>query len=254
MGKDRGGFPFIKDWSGDKLPGDYNSARVAVGQEGVWDDDFCLHTNVRSCLETFFKGAKKTDVLMFIMGMAYDINNGKIDERAWLRSSASAFRRHITATFPGKVFRVTNSQTLKHVQHMTPSLLEMDQMLWELWRPGSEPDEEQWYTIDQWSINRGRDDLYNDHVHWVGPLTQATLHQVLNLLCPGEGIEEVLQWPRLDLIGKMLVHEDSARGKQYFVADSRGVCVSIAIFVIIVTIHITVILVTSSHQHHHNHP
>ena len=44
-----------------------------------------------------------------------------------------------------------------------------------------------WYLIDQWSINKQRDHLYNDHVHYVGPLTFATLHQILNIMCPKQG-------------------------------------------------------------------
>ena len=44
-----------------------------------------------------------------------------------------------------------------------------------------------WYTIDQWEINTDRGNLYNDHVHYVGPLTIATLTQMLNVVCPSEG-------------------------------------------------------------------
>jgi hypothetical protein len=46
-----------------------------------------------------------------------------------------------------------------------------------------------WYTIDQWAINEGRDHLYNDHIHYSGKLTHATLFQVLNMICPQFGID-----------------------------------------------------------------
>ena len=54
-----------------------------------------------------------------------------------------------------------------------------------LWAPGSE--ELPWYHIDQWSINKGRYQYYNDHVHFIGPLSFATVMLVLNELCPGGG-------------------------------------------------------------------
>ena len=44
-----------------------------------------------------------------------------------------------------------------------------------------------WYTLDQWEINKGRQRLYNDHVHFVGPLTFAALTQMLNIVCPNGG-------------------------------------------------------------------
>lgn len=58
-----------------------------------------------------------------------------------------------------------------------------------LCRPGSEDENTMWYTIDQWAINAGRDYLYNDHIHYSGKLTHATLFQVLNTICPKLGID-----------------------------------------------------------------
>lgn len=67
---------------------------------------------------------------------------------------------------------------------ITPWLEETNKVLWELWKPGAESEDEMWYTIDQWAINEGRSNLYNDHLHYNGPLELAGLTQVLNELCP----------------------------------------------------------------------
>ena len=63
----------------------------------------------------------------------------------------------------------------------------LDDIFWEVFQPNSEPEDQMWYTIDQWAINKGRNHLYNDDIHFVGPLNSATVHQVLNMLCPGGG-------------------------------------------------------------------
>jgi hypothetical protein len=44
----------------------------------------------------------------------------------------------------------------------------------------------QWSVVDQWGINQGREALYNDHVHFSGPLSQATWHIILSSLCGAE--------------------------------------------------------------------
>ena len=117
--------------------------------------------------------------------MPYALTHPAIDFDAWISSSAAGFRSNLAATFPGKVFRFTNAQTLKHVAQMTPLLKKIDDLIWPIWYPSG--DESAWYTIDQWAINENRNHYYNDHVHFNGPLTHATLHQVLNMLCPDLG-------------------------------------------------------------------
>ena len=221
---DRGGFPFLRDKSVTELPSNPNDAESNL----VWAEDNCINRDVRSCFHVFFNESTENDVLMFVSGMPYATSFGStiVDGQSWLRSSAAAFRGHLAATFRGHVFRVTNSQTRTTAKHLTPYLLQIDEMLWELWQPGSEPEAQRWYTIDQWAINRGRDHLYNDHVHWVGPLTSATLHQMLNILCPGGGKDTLL------FESKLFFHDakpteggtlaDNGGQRSYYFMDKEG--------------------------------
>jgi hypothetical protein len=143
----------------------------------------------RSCFQKLFVNATKNDILVFTLGMPYAFENALLDMDRWITSSAAAFRSHLTATFPGKIFRFTNAQTLKHVASMTPILHHIDyDLLWPVWYPSAD-EENSWFTIDQWAINENRNHYYNDHVHFNGPLTHAMLTQVLNLLCPDLGLK-----------------------------------------------------------------
>ena len=75
---------------------------------------------------------------------------------------------------------------IETANHVTNFLRKEDEMLWNAWKPSNYNDSlsNRWYIIDQWAINEFRGHLYNDHVHYVGNLTFATLHQVLNVMCP----------------------------------------------------------------------
>ena len=55
----------------------------------------------------------------------------------------------------------------------------------EIWYPGSE--KRPWFALDQKAINEGRTMFYNDQLHFVGPLTVASLTQILNMVCPSGG-------------------------------------------------------------------
>jgi hypothetical protein len=187
----RGGFPFLTNISDYELAERSlpNTPNEAMGQSIFWEDDNCIHMNTRDCLAKFFHGSTSQDIAIINLGMPYTVIHPLIDTFAWIKSSASAFRSHLTETFPGKVFRTSNAQMLKHVAHSTPLLQEIDhKALWPMWMPGSEKEDRMWYTIDQWAINEGRNHLYNDHVHYNGPLTHAMLHQVLNIVCPNMGL------------------------------------------------------------------
>lgn len=188
---DRGGFPFMRDETLVTLPGSPNDL-PRFKEDGFWDDDNCVNMPTRKCLQKFFSGSTANDVLIFTVGMPYckDYKAGQTNDWSWLRSSASAFRGHIDATFPGVVFHQSGAQLLYQVAGVTPCMKEVDDILWEIMYPVEyDPinPNAQWYTIDQWDINRDRDPYYNDHVHYVGPLTNAMLSQVLNELCPGGG-------------------------------------------------------------------
>jgi hypothetical protein len=63
--------------------------------------------------------------------------------------------------------------------YATPELERVNRVLWEMWPPASQ--DLPWYTIDQWAINKDRHYLYEDNIHFTGPLAQAMLHQVSKL-------------------------------------------------------------------------
>jgi hypothetical protein len=158
-------------------------------------EDNCINEVTRDCFARFFHGSTERDILIFTLGMIFAMDfDGKepdlspgIDYKAWLLSQAAAFKGHLAATFKGQVFRVTHGEfkTGSKLQPRTPNLQRTNDALWEVWQPDNS--ELPWYTIDQWPINQNRHNLYDDAVHFNGPLTHAMLHQVLNELCPGGG-------------------------------------------------------------------
>lgn len=217
---DRGGFPFFRyqqttadgktEWVTGRLidptasatAGEtkyFADAKSAGADQGgnaqYWADDNCINHDTQSCLAKFFAGSTSRDLLMFTSGMSYEVravgeepkHSPGVDHRAWLTASATAFRAHLGATFKGQVFRATMAEFNKnnYMAPITPQLGRANNLLDDIWRMGSE--DLPWYTIDQWPINKNRHYLYDDHVHFNGPLTHALLHQVLNELCPGGG-------------------------------------------------------------------
>jgi hypothetical protein len=80
------------------------------------------------------------------------------------------------------VFRLSLSEASQHgvSSYATPELERVNRVLWEMWPPASQ--DLPWYTIDQWAINKDRHYLYEDNIHFTGPLAQAMLHQVSKLL------------------------------------------------------------------------
>jgi hypothetical protein len=220
---DRNGFPFFRYRSGNGARDDWHTGRLVCKNEttldGVhiveycdnahdlnadlnadhatplWMDDNCINHNTRECLARFFHGSTERDILIFTLGMTFAMDfDGRepskspgVDYKAWMLSQAAAFKGHLAATFKGQVFRVTHGEfnSNSYLLPKTPNLKRTNDLLWEVWQPDSS--ELPWYTIDQWPINQNRHSLYNDHVHFNGPLTHAMLHQVLNELCPGGG-------------------------------------------------------------------
>ena len=213
---DRNGFPYFRYktksdiWTTGKLA--YNETTIdgkkivtrfynkpndldADKETKYFADDNCIKHSMRSCLRKFFEGSKSSDVLIFNVGMAHVVrphgvepeHSPGIDIEAWLTNSASAFQGHLAATFNGQVFRTTLAEfnMWGNLASTSPYLKIVNEILWRSWAPSGE--DRPWYTIDQWPINQGRYHLYNDHVHFNGPLTVAMLTQVLNELCPGGG-------------------------------------------------------------------
>lgn len=172
---DRGGFPFVDR---NKYP---QQLPDTPGEDNpmYWEEDNCIHLKTRDCLQNFFTNATKDDILIFIAGMGYcglGYANAALNV-PWLRNSAAAFRSHIAAVFPGTVFRLNNAHVVgKKYASYQPCLDQVNNILDETWFMGSENNS--WYAIDQKAINEGRDNLYNDPLHFVGPLTIASLTQV----------------------------------------------------------------------------
>ena len=234
--KERNGFPYFRYQSidNDKILYDHsrsghfvdaiqhiNSSDVlgntpddyAVGSKGTWKEieDNCEGWTVRDCLKSFFNGSTENDILIFSIGMMQVVAyNGMmvgfkvdpLDNKSWLTASAVNFKAHLAATFKGHVFRVTMAQANPHMNrhHWTDSLREADNILHQLWTPSSVNSHDQWYTIDQWAINEGRNHLYDDSLHFNGPLSDATVQQVLNELCPNQGSDKTpIDWSKPEL-------------------------------------------------------
>lgn len=81
---------------------------------------------------------------------------------------------------------------------------------------------EQWYTIDQWAINANRNHYYNDHIHYVGPLTHATLYQVLNRVCPNSGHDVTVKKTSSNLQMHLITVSNSQSITESFVVDDAG--------------------------------
>jgi len=150
------------------------------------------------------------------------------DKRAWLISSMLNFKAHIAAVFKGHVFRVTLAPTNKNgnIAHYAPKLKEAERVMAQVLQTESVEPSRMWYTIDQWAINEGRDYLYQDHIHFNGPLTLATLHSMLNELCPNGGNKDMINtWPQPQLRNHVVVmrfisSSSSTASVVYFIDDS----------------------------------
>lgn len=212
---DRGGFPFVdRNAFPTKLPNTPGEVDPIY-----WEDDNCINMKTRDCLQNFFANATPADALIFVAGLPYcgsGLNGYTKLNRQWLLSSASAFRSHLTATFPGTVFRLNNAHVGKKYAHHQSCIDEVNDFLDALWYTGSE--RRPWYSIDQRAINVGRDQYYNDALHYVGPLTMASLTQALNMLCPRLG--EVDRVHATSFMGSVL--RNKANLTEFYVVDSAG--------------------------------
>lgn len=225
METDVGGFPFLQSRREDTiLPENVNQALQSMGEPEGYPFDFCVNRKTRTCLREFFKDSKSNDVLLFSVGYEYamKLQSRVVDGEAWLRASASSFRSHLAATFQGNVFRVSLAHQHHQEVRMTDPSKRVDDILWGVWQPSSVEEDEQWNTIDQWPINEGRQHLYQDHIHFAGKLTLASLYLMLNKLCPGGGTDSsALDRPSDDALrGKVIAVDegDLVRGTkdQYY--------------------------------------
>lgn len=136
----------------------------------------------------------------------------------WLVDSATHFHDYIRKAFRGDhVFQITLSQIHREWEPHSHDHYDTNVELYKIWKdifipvPSSSKHLhhplQEWFLIDQWAINEGREFLYNDRIHFAGPLTDASLQQIMNSMCPGEGID--LSFPSTlplttDIVGKLL--------------------------------------------------
>jgi len=205
-----------------------------IGSKGTWKeiDDNCEGWNTRDCLRSFFANSTENDILIFSVGMmqvaAYNgqlvgMHVDPLDKKSWLISSAVNFKAHLAATFKGQVFRVTMAQANKNMNrhHWTEALKEADDILQQLWTPSSVNIRDQWWTIDQWKINQNRDHLYDDNLHFPGPLADATVYQVLNEVCPNQGDNKpILDWSSPSLNDSIItvINPDTSADNFYYIS------------------------------------
>jgi hypothetical protein len=144
------------------------------------------------CLQELLLGSQPGDVLLFYMGLHYAAywaglaESGK-DVDSWFMSSATTWRASVAAHWHGRsedVFRIRlashanqdpnsvnrTTRVFNYVPHIN---LLMDEIF----------ENTNWKVIDQWAINAGETGLYQDSVHFQGPLSQATWHVLLSQLC-----------------------------------------------------------------------
>jgi hypothetical protein len=199
--KDRGGFPFIKgrlNNATETLPDDADQVMPKTSHEKIDNCVYYVNTHpgssVEQCIQKFWNGATKDDILIFQLGFAFceQENSEHIDYMAWLRHSAIAFKTNLLKNFPGTIFRINNAPVLDswHDFEGVPNCLkEADKHLFELWHHSklSRNDQLRWFNIDQYSMNEHHLNLYNDGVHFMGPLSAGTVQIALNAVCPAGG-------------------------------------------------------------------
>jgi len=175
-----------------------------------FDPCHARHATTLDCLRGALAGAARGDVLVFVMGLSYAktrravmaAGNQSADEwAAWLDDGLAEWRAAVAAAWkgaPDDVFRAR----LAHVRPwldggagLAPAARaerEAAQAAFAAAVPlvNAAMDRafraEPWGIVDQWAINEGHDELYNDEVHFQGPLSRAAWSVVLNSLCGGE--------------------------------------------------------------------
>lgn len=202
---DRGGFPFILKesplYSASKHYNNANEAKDEAKEVALYPADFCTERHTHACFAEFFEASKPEDLLVFNVGYSYAVPTSIIDNQAWIADAAKHFHENIRRTFRGKhVFQIAMGQMHNDWEYRSHTHYEANARLFDAWKdafahspvtpkhPHSEsPAQQEWFIIDQWAINEGRNFLYNDRIHFAGPLTDASLQQIMNSLCPGRG-------------------------------------------------------------------
>ena len=161
------------------------------------DGDACTGAGLmpaRRCLERILDSSKPGDILLFYMGLHYAFSwLGHLEAQppfpvdSWLIKSSNSWKESILSLWKGRhedVFRVRladhanadptkasgTARVFDHVPHINDI---MDMTFADM----------KWGVINQWAINQGQQKLYQDPVHFQGPLSQATWHVLLSSLC-----------------------------------------------------------------------
>lgn len=148
---------------------------------------------MKECLQNFFNSStlSSQDIVIFGIGMSYcrSYPLEEVNTTSWLVETSQMFMQDLYNVFPGLIIRMSLSPTRYRLKGMMPCLTNMNEVLWNTIspiRPLTQLNQlyPRLFTIDQWIINEGRMDLYDDYAHFPGLLTQASLHQILHLTCP----------------------------------------------------------------------
>ena len=108
-----------------------------------------------------------------------------LDTRQWLNTSAHEFYNNLKEVFNGTVVRVTHADHRWGMETYNAGLRSYEEMLQNIWGAMRNVTNmgKLWYVIDQFAINKNQKHLYEDHMHFPGDLTKATVQQLLNVLC-----------------------------------------------------------------------
>lgn len=151
-------------------------------------EDTCWRQTAYDGLKPFFVGAKSSDIFILTAGLHYALfrtEDTAVDYDAWLTESAINFQNAVNKLFPGRVFRVTLSAMRNNdntMSYESSYMYHTERLLSKVFQENNDPSHP-WFTIDQWSINKGREHLYNDHIHYIGNLTDATINNIVSELC-----------------------------------------------------------------------
>lgn len=146
------------------------------------------------CMAHVFKDSKPGDVLLFYLGLHYALHQGDMGVglaakgltfEQFFNTSLHAWKGHLAGGWKGRgedIFRVRLANIKERAGDGRQStaigaIPGLNRMMDEVFS------ETPWSVVDQWGINHGRERFYNDHVHFSGPLSEATWHVILSSLC-----------------------------------------------------------------------
>lgn len=187
----RGGFPYFLNKTHTKL-NTPNEVLSEAGEPEAYPFDMCTSFDTSDCIKSFLLDSKPKDILIFSVGGPYGTHSKVVNFTEYLVESAKPFRKYLNSYFHGHfIFQVTLAEMFNNWLWRNPLNFQVNALLYEaLFKPniiGNNNSIKNWFIIDQWSINRQRKRLYEDRVHFGGPLSMATVYQILTKVCPNLG-------------------------------------------------------------------